>query len=144
MSMAKAMGQTAKTMGAMNKQLKLEDVQKTMQQFDKESTKMEMTDELSMSSTYHLTIHYIYPLIYPSIHLFIYPSIHLSIHSSIHPLIYPSIHLSIHSSIHPFIIYLSLVTDTLDSILSGDEDEEDEVIGQVLDEIGLEYTSKVY
>lgn len=81
MSMAKAMGQTAKTMGAMNKQLKLEDVQKTMQQFDKESTKMEMTDEL--------------------------------------------------------------MTDTLDSILSGDEDEEDEVIGQVLDEIGLEYTSKL-
>ena len=36
------------------------------------------------------------------------------------------------------------MTDTLDSILSGDEDEEDEVIGQVLDEIGLEYTSKVY
>ena len=85
MSMAKAMGQTAKTMGVMNKQLKLEDVQKTMQQFDKESTKMEMADELSMSSAYHLTIH-------SSIHPLIYPFIHLSIHSSIHPFIYPSIH----------------------------------------------------
>ena len=122
MSMAKAMGQTAKTMGVMNKQLKLEDVQKTMQQFDNESTKMEMADELSMSSAYHLTIY-----------------------SSIHPLIYPCTHLSIHSSlIYPSILFISLVTDTLDSILSGDEDEEDEVIGQVLDEIGLEYTSKVY
>lgn len=38
-----------------------------------------------------------------------------------------------------------VVTDTLDDILtgSGDEEEEDEVIGKVLDEIGLEYTSKV-
>ena len=132
MSMAKAMGQTAKTMGVMNKQLKLEDVQKTMQQFDKESTKMEMADELSMSSAYHLTIHSL-------IHPLILSSTHLSIHSSIHPFIYSSCYLSIHS-----FIYLSLVTDTLDSILSGDEDEEDEVIGQVLDEIGLEYTSKVY
>ena len=37
------------------------------------------------------------------------------------------------------------MTDTLDSVLtgSGDEEEEDEVIGRVLDEIGLEYTSKV-
>ena len=36
-----------------------------------------------------------------------------------------------------------IVSDTLDSIFDGDEDEEDDVIGQVLDEIGLEYTSKV-
>ncbi len=36
-----------------------------------------------------------------------------------------------------------VVSDTLDSIFDGDEDEEDDVIGQVLDEIGLEYTSKV-
>ena len=40
---------------------------------------------------------------------------------------------------------LSLVDDTLDSILTGsdDEEEQDQIIGQVLDEIGLEYTSKV-
>ena len=46
-AMGKAMGQTAKTMGAMNKQIKLEDIQKTMQQFEKESTKMDMAGELS-------------------------------------------------------------------------------------------------
>ena len=39
----------------------------------------------------------------------------------------------------------SLVEDTLDSILgaSDDEAEEDAVISQVLDEIGIEVTSKV-
>lgn len=31
----------------------------------------------------------------------------------------------------------------MDSLFDDDEDAEDEVIGQVLDEIGLEYTSKV-
>ena len=41
------------------------------------------------------------------------------------------------------IVIVVSVDDTMDAILSGDEDEEDEVIGQVLDEIGLEYTSKV-
>ena len=41
------MGQTAKTMGAMNKQMKLEDVQRTMQNFEKESAKMDMADEIS-------------------------------------------------------------------------------------------------
>ena len=46
-AMTKAMGQTAKTMGAMNKQVKLEDIQKTMQQFEKESTHMDMAGELS-------------------------------------------------------------------------------------------------
>lgn len=37
------------------------------------------------------------------------------------------------------------VDDTLDSILGGedDEDEEDAVISQVLDEIGIEVSSKV-
>ncbi len=46
MSMSKAMGQTAKTMGAMNKQVNLQDLQKTMQNFEQESAKMEMADEL--------------------------------------------------------------------------------------------------
>ena len=40
-------------------------------------------------------------------------------------------------------MFCFIVSDTLDSIFDGDEDEEDDVIGQVLDEIGLEYTSKV-
>ncbi|XP_019857849.1 PREDICTED: charged multivesicular body protein 2b-like, partial [Amphimedon queenslandica] len=80
-AMTKAMGQTSKAMASMNKQVKLEDIQQTMQQFEKESTKMDMAGEM--------------------------------------------------------------MDDTMDAILSGDEDEEDEVIGQVLDEIGLEYTSKL-
>ncbi|XP_003387816.1 PREDICTED: charged multivesicular body protein 2b-like [Amphimedon queenslandica] len=80
-AMTKAMGQTSKAMASMNKQVKLEDIQRTMQQFEKESTKMDMAGEM--------------------------------------------------------------MDDTMDAILSGDEDEEDEVIGQVLDEIGLEYTSKL-
>ena len=39
----------------------------------------------------------------------------------------------------------SLVEDTLDSILGGEDDEaeEDAVISQVLDEIGIEVTGKV-
>ena len=45
------MGQTAKAMGAMNKQVNLQDVQQTMQNFEKESAKMEMADELG-------TVHY--------------------------------------------------------------------------------------
>ena len=38
-----------------------------------------------------------------------------------------------------------VVSDTLDSVLAGsdDETEEDAVISQVLDEIGIEVTSKV-
>ena len=45
--MASAMGSTAKAMGAMNKQLKVEDIQKTMMNFDQESTKMELAGEMS-------------------------------------------------------------------------------------------------
>lgn len=45
--MATAMGSTAKVMGAMNKQMKVEDIQKTMMNFEQESTKMEMAGELS-------------------------------------------------------------------------------------------------
>ena len=49
MKMATAMGSTAKVMGKMNQAMKLEDVHKTMQQFEKESTRMEMADEMSKS-----------------------------------------------------------------------------------------------
>ena len=45
--MAGAMGSTAKTMAAVNKQIKVEDIQKTMMNFEKESTKMDMAGELS-------------------------------------------------------------------------------------------------
>ena len=41
------MGSTAKTMAAVNKQVKVEDIQKTLMNFEKESTKMDMAGELS-------------------------------------------------------------------------------------------------
>lgn len=46
--MAGAMGATAKTMAAVNKQVKVEDVARTMQTFERESAKMDMTGEMSM------------------------------------------------------------------------------------------------
>ena len=45
--MAGAMGSTAKTMAAVNQQLKVEDIQKTMMNFEKESSKMDIAGELS-------------------------------------------------------------------------------------------------
>jgi len=45
--MASAMGSTAKAMAATNNQLKLEDIQKTMMNFEQESTKMDMAGEMS-------------------------------------------------------------------------------------------------
>ncbi len=45
--MAGAMGSTAKVMAATNKQLKIEDIQKTMMGFEQESAKMDMAGEMS-------------------------------------------------------------------------------------------------
>ena len=45
--MAGAMGSTAKTMAAVNQQMKVEDIQKTMMNFEKESMKMDMAGEMS-------------------------------------------------------------------------------------------------
>ena len=45
--MAAAMGSTAKAMAATNKQIKIEDIQKTMMGFEQESTKMDMAGEMS-------------------------------------------------------------------------------------------------
>ena len=50
--MAHAMGSTAKVMAATNKQMKLEDIQKTLASYDKESTKMELAGEMSESWIY--------------------------------------------------------------------------------------------
>ena len=41
------MGSTAKTMSAVNQQMKVEDIQKTMMNFEKESMKMDMAGEMS-------------------------------------------------------------------------------------------------
>ena len=45
--MAQAMGSTAQVMAATNKQLKVEDIQRTMASFEQESTKMDMAGEMS-------------------------------------------------------------------------------------------------
>lgn len=81
--LANVMGTTAKTMGEVNKQIKPMDIARTMQEFEKETMKMGMTEET--------------------------------------------------------------VEDTLNSILdeSGDEEEQDAIVTQVLDEIGIELSGKV-
>ena len=56
--MASAMGSTAKVMAATNKQMKLEDIQKTMANFDKESTKMDMAGEMSELKLYRDSYNY--------------------------------------------------------------------------------------
>ncbi|XP_076466306.1 charged multivesicular body protein 2b-like [Babylonia areolata] len=83
MKMAKAMGTTTKTMTEMNKVMDPQKTMQVMQEFEKQSTKMGMTEEM--------------------------------------------------------------INDTLDDILaeSGDEEEEDAIVNQVLDEIGIEITDKM-
>ena len=49
MKMANAMASTAKVMGSMNAQMNPEQMAQTMQQFERENARMEMTDELSKS-----------------------------------------------------------------------------------------------
>ena len=63
-----------------------------------------------------------------------YPSIHLH-HASTH--LYPNLNIS-------FILLFS-VDDTLDAMFeeSGDEEEQDAIVNQVLDEIGIEVSGKV-
>ncbi|RDD46744.1 Charged multivesicular body protein 2b [Trichoplax sp. H2] len=83
MKMASAMSSASKTMTAMNKQLNLKELQATTQNFQRETAKMDMADEL--------------------------------------------------------------LNDTLDSVLdgSGDEEEQDAIVNQVLDEIGIETSGKL-
>merc|ERR1719175_558883 len=81
--MAEAMKDTTKVMGNMNKMMKPQDVMKNMQAFERESAKLEMSEEM--------------------------------------------------------------MNDTLDDILneSGDEEEQDAIVNQVLGEIGIEISGKM-
>nr|XP_002130869.1 charged multivesicular body protein 2b-A [Ciona intestinalis] len=83
MKMANAMGKTAQTMGKVNKQMDPKRMAQIMQQFEQESTKMEMSEEM--------------------------------------------------------------INDTMDSVLSepGDEEEEDQIVSQVLSEIGVSMSGKL-
>lgn len=83
MKMANAMGATAKTMANVNKQMDPNKLAKTLQQFERENAKMEMSEEL--------------------------------------------------------------INDTMDDVLneSGDEEEQDSIINQVLGEIGIEMSGKL-
>lgn len=47
MKLSDAMGQTSKAMGNMNKLMKPEDIARTMQEFEKASTKLDMSEEVS-------------------------------------------------------------------------------------------------
>lgn len=47
--MAKTMGVAATAMGKMNAQISLPEMQKTMQKFEQENTKMAMSEEMSLS-----------------------------------------------------------------------------------------------
>lgn len=58
--MAEIMGETTKTMGQMNKLTNPAKLNKTLQEFAKESTKMEMTDEMSK---YCIHTVYVIPII---------------------------------------------------------------------------------
>nr|CAB3230641.1 charged multivesicular body protein 2b-A [Phallusia mammillata] len=83
MKMAKVMGTTAKTMGQVNKQMDPQKIAQTMQQFERENAKMEMSEEM--------------------------------------------------------------INDTLDDVLneSGDEEEQDSIINQVLGEIGIDISGQM-
>ncbi|XP_033095943.1 charged multivesicular body protein 2b-like [Anneissia japonica] len=82
-AMATAMGNTTKAMGAMNKQMSPQQIAQTMQNFERESAKMAMTEEI--------------------------------------------------------------MDDTLEDLLteSGDEEEQEAIVTQVLDEIGIEVSGKL-
>ncbi|XP_002160596.2 charged multivesicular body protein 2b [Hydra vulgaris] len=81
--MAESIGSATKVMGVMNKQMNVEAMSNAMQQFEKESIKMNMADEM--------------------------------------------------------------INDTLDNLFdeSGDEEEQDAIVSQVLDEIGIEFTKQM-
>ncbi|KFM75792.1 Charged multivesicular body protein 2b, partial [Stegodyphus mimosarum] len=81
--LANTMATTTKTMGAVNREMNPQGIMKTMQDFEKESMKMGMTEEI--------------------------------------------------------------VEDSLNAVLdeSGDEEEQDAVVNQVLDEIGIEISGKM-
>ena len=81
--MAESMGTATKAMGAMNKQVDPQKLGKTLQEFERESAKMDMAEEM--------------------------------------------------------------MGDTLDDLLGGsdDEEEQDAIVSQVLDEIGIEITGKL-
>ena len=51
--MADVMKTTTKTMGEMNKFMNPAELNKTLQQFSKESTKLDMTDEMSESFVFN-------------------------------------------------------------------------------------------
>ncbi|EDO42022.1 predicted protein [Nematostella vectensis] len=82
-TMAGAMSKTSQAMGAMNKQMDPASLQKTLQNFERESAKMDMNEEM--------------------------------------------------------------MGETLDSVLdeSGDEEEQDAIVNQVLDELGIEMAGKM-
>ena len=112
-------------MTAMNKQLNLKELQATTQNFQKETAKMDMTEEMCMLCWIYCT-------------MLIQWFFTLQDNSYSHYWF----------NINKFCViiwFLVIVNDTLEGVLdgSGDEEEQDAIISQVLDEIGIETSGKV-
>ena len=132
--MAQAMGSTAQVMAATNKQLKVEDIQRTMMSFEQESTKMDMAGEMSKD----IVIMKIASVAY-SCNIRMDPSsLYYYLHPSHTPSPFPS-----HTPPPSPPSFPHTVDDTLDSLFDDDEQEEDAVMSQILDEIGIEVNKKV-
>ena len=54
--MAGAMGSTAKAMASVNAQIKVEDIARTMQTFERETGKMDLAGEMSESESWPIVI----------------------------------------------------------------------------------------
>jgi len=113
--MAEVMGETTKAMGAMNKVVNPAKLNQTLQEFSKQSTKMEMTDEMSKKNRRIL--------------------INLVLKKQFSWILFELI-----------LVLIFVVNDTLEDVFaeSGDEEETDQIVNQVLDEIGIEISGKVW
>jgi ribosomal protein L17 len=101
--MAQAMKSSTKIMATGNKAMNVQKMQETMMQFDKESTAMDMKEEISKL---------------------------LDIIDV--------------ERLNQF-IKLRIVNDTLDGVMEGSDDEQEgeDIMNQVLDEIGIDFSTKV-
>lgn len=130
------------TMQAVNKKMDPQKTLKTMQDFQKENMKMGMTEDMSKDALAHahacahtytqwygLLSHIVICVcVIHKAHVPVFHCLHLFFSS---PFIFSSCHCP--------------VNDTLDDIFdeSGDEEESQDIVNQVLDEIGIEITGKV-
>lgn len=113
-----AMATTSKTMGDMNKIMRPEQIAGDMRAFQQANMKMEMTDEMSMILKLLFSLSMMKLIIFRL--------------DFFHSLLFFSTNI--------------LVNETLDDMLeeSGDEEETNGIVNQVLDEIGIEISGKMH